>query len=305
MYLISGKNVTEVVKTTFSEIGLFEVDIEELLRKNIDMLLSDEESMLIVGQQVRNEQHGISDLTAIDQDGNIVLIEIKRDLADITTRKEPFEFQAIRYAASYATIKDPEDLITKIYAPYIEKHKAEYKIGDLTSTEIADRQLSNFLKENRVGHDFNVRQRIILVASDYDEQTLSAVAWLNSNQVDISCYKLIPYKNNEDILINIEKVLPLGSYDDYYVNFLEKTSRASVRKSGITRRTLPTIHNMLEWGVVKEGDIIVAKDRNEEAQLLSTGNVLVNNEEMSMQKWLKGDSAGLAYRHIPIPFIKN
>ena len=44
----------------------------------------------------------------------------------ILNRKEPFEFQAIRYAASYAKIKSPEVLVNKIFAPYIEKHKDEF-----------------------------------------------------------------------------------------------------------------------------------------------------------------------------------
>jgi hypothetical protein len=48
-------------------------------------------------------------------------VEIKRDRKDIEGRKEAFEFQAIRYAASYATIEDPDDLVNKIYAPYIRK----------------------------------------------------------------------------------------------------------------------------------------------------------------------------------------
>lgn len=51
---------------------------------------------------------------------NIVLIEIKKNRQDIISRKESFEFQAIRYAASYATIEGPDDLVNKIYTPYIE-----------------------------------------------------------------------------------------------------------------------------------------------------------------------------------------
>ena len=111
---------------TFSDLGMQENDIEELLRSNIDMICNEEESMLIVGKQVRNAKHGRSDLTAIDNNGNIVLIEIKRDRKDIEGRKESFEFQAIRYAASYTTIEKSEDLVSKIYAPYIEKYRSEW-----------------------------------------------------------------------------------------------------------------------------------------------------------------------------------
>lgn len=41
-------------------------------------------------------------------------------------------------------------------------------------------------------------------------------------------------------------------------------------------------------GVVKEGDVIVAKDREDEATLLANGNVMADGEEKSMQAWLKG-----------------
>ena len=201
--------------------------------------------------------------------------------------REAFEFQAIRYAASYATIEDPEDLVNKIYAPYIEKYRNEFEESSLTSAELGTRKLTEFLRENGAGSNFNKSQKIILVASDYDEQTLSAVAWLNSNNVDISCFKLIPYKINDEVYINIEKVLPLNTYKDYYVNFLERPLKSSTQKKGITRRALPKIDEMLEWGVVKAGDAIVAKGRDDEGTLLANGNVEVNGEEISMQKWLK------------------
>jgi len=99
---------------------------------------------LIVGQQVHDEQHRRSDLTAVDSNGNIVLIEIKRDRKDIEHRKEAFEFQAIRYAASYATIESPEELVNKVYAPYIEKHRNEFVLSELTSYELGIRKLNEF-----------------------------------------------------------------------------------------------------------------------------------------------------------------
>lgn len=97
---------------SFKSLCLKEENIEEFLRKNIEVLI-DDETLLIVGRQVRNEKNGRSDLTAVDNSGNIVLIEIKRDRKDIEHRREAFEFQAIRYAASYATIEKTDDLVKK------------------------------------------------------------------------------------------------------------------------------------------------------------------------------------------------
>lgn len=287
MYKISGNKSEIIDPVSFAELGYQESDIEELLRRNIEMISEDEKSMLIVGQQVRNVHYGRSDLTAIDNNGDIVLIEIKRDRRDIESRKESFEFQAIRYAASYATIETPDELVTKIYAPYIEKYREEFENDALTSFELGRRKLNEFLEDSGAGKRFNNKQRIILVASDFDEQTLSAVAWLNSNNVDMSCYKLIPYKIDQDVYLTIEKVLPLDNYDDYYVTFLEKVSSKTAPSKSVSRRLLPKIDTMLKWGVVKEGDIIKAKDYPDEGSLLGSGNVFVSGQEISLQKWLK------------------
>ncbi|WP_240374001.1 hypothetical protein [Bacillus piscicola] len=153
----------------------------------------------------------------------------------------------------------------------------------MTSAELGNRKFTEFLRENGAEINFNRNQKIILVASDYDEQTLSAVAWLNSNNVDISCFKMIPYKINGEVFINMEKVLPLHTCKDYYVNFLDNPIKSSGQKKGITRRSLPKIDEMLEWGVVKAGDTVVAKGRDEEGTLLANGNVEVNGEEISIK----------------------
>ncbi|MDD3306587.1 MAG: hypothetical protein PHO29_05750 [Acetobacterium sp.] len=287
MFILKGKQANRIEPVTFLELNMTENDIEEILRNSIEMICDDEESMLIVGKQVRNEKNGRSDLTAVDNNGNIVLIEIKRDRKDIEHRREAFEFQAIRYAASYATIDKTDDLVKKVYAPYIEKYRSEFQLGELTSFELAIRKLNEFLQVNDAQKNFNEKQRIILVASDFDEQTLSAVAWLNSNNVDMCCYRLTPYQLNEDVFFYVEKLLPVTNYD-YYVNLMDKSVMAIVSgDKKITRRSLPKIDLMLDWGVVKEGDIIIAKGTDNEGKLLANGNVMANGEEKSMQTWLK------------------
>ena len=55
----------------------------------------------------------------------------------------------------------------------------------------------------------------------------------------------------------------------------------------IERTVLPKIKDMLEWRVVKAGDVLIAKGTDEEATLLENGHVSINDEEMSMQDWLK------------------
>ncbi|MEH7384527.1 hypothetical protein V7147_03790 [Bacillus sp. JJ1521] len=288
MFHIKNKEAIPIEPTSFSELQMNEHDVEVLIKNNTN-LIAEDESMLIVGQQVRNSSNGICDLVGLNQNGDLVLIEIKRDRKDMEARKEAFEFQAIRYAAGFATVKDIDDLISKIYAPYLEKSKDTKRDPSLTIAEQANRNIVTFFQDNNISiEDFNQRQQIILVASDFDEQTKSAVAWLNKNGVEMYCYKLIPYKINDELYIESQKILPLDHYEDYYVDLIDKSLTSKIkRKRSSQRRNLPRIDSMLEWEVVKAGDILKAKNHDSTVVLLSNGNVDVGGVEKSIQQWLR------------------
>lgn len=284
------KHDTELEPRTFKELGLKEKDIEEFLRLNINLMMGDEETLLVVGQQVRNERSGVSDLTALDADGNIVLIEIKRDVEDVKGRREAFEFQAIRYAASYAKIKTPDELVDLVYSSYIERHRAEYELGDLTSTEQATRLLNQFLVGNNALKTFNSKQRIMLIASSFDNQTLSAVAWLISNGVDISCFAIAPVIVGEQSFLNIEKVLPPPDLDEFYVSLSRATMvskvGASARESSIKRTALPRMNKLFEWQIIQSGDRLKIKNfDNSEAVAVDASSVQYNETTMSYNQW--------------------
>lgn len=285
------KSDIEAEIKSFKEIGIKEKEIEEFLRKNITLIFGEEETLIVVGQQVPNENGGISDLTAIDAEGNIVLIEIKRDIEDIKSRKEPFEFQAIRYAASYAKLKTPEDVVDTIYTRYIDRHKNEYDLGDLTPNEKARRELNQFLVNNDALKTFNSKQRIILIASAFDDQTLSAVAWLISNNVDISCFTITPLQIGNQSFLDIIKVLPPEQLDRFYVNIASKTSfikqgSVKVTQDKIKRTTLPRMNKLFEWNILKAGDALKIKNFDQsEAEVVDSNNVRFQNETIPYNTW--------------------
>ena len=281
-------NQMNIEDISFKQLNIKEGDIEEFLRVNIGELLSDE-TLLIVGQQVKNSENGRSDLTAIDRNGNLVLIEIKRDMEDIKQRKEPFEFQAIRYAASYAKIDSPEELVDKIFAPYIGNYKEEFSIGDLTNEEKATRILNEFLFQNKIQNTFNAKQRIILVASKFDNQTLSAVAWLISNGVDISCFEITPKKIGDNNFLDVNKILPTISMDDYYIEIRGKSaSKSSKQTSESERKTLPKMDKLLEWEVIKPGQVLEIKGYVDSSAVVKTSKLVeYKGDEITFNEWGK------------------
>lgn len=273
----------ELLTKSFKELRLKENSIEEFLRKNIGVIFGDEETLLIVGQQVKNTGEGRSDLTAIDENGYIVLIEIKRDIKDIKIRKEPFEFQAIRYAAGYAKIKTPEELVDNIFSSYIEKNKFEFDLKELTANEKGKRILNEFLRNNNATKTFNQKQRIILIASSFDRQTESAVAWLISNKVDISCFTLTPIEINEQTFLQIDKILPPPQIEDFYIDILER----ELPIQGVNKRTnLPRMPELFEWKILKSGDKLLIKGHDKsEAEVVDTKRVKFNEENMTYNQW--------------------
>ena len=93
---------------------------------------------------------------------------------------------------------------------------------------------------------------------------------------------------NGTIILNVVKVLPTPSYDDFYVPIAGSSSLSSKTKH-FKRGSLPKIDYLLEKNAVQAGDIIVAKGTSYEAVLRSDGDVDVEGEKdsQSLQKWLK------------------
>lgn len=278
---------SEVEDMTFADLGLTENQVEEFLRKNIEVVFDDSETLLIVGQQVINASLGRSDLVALDENGSIVLIEIKRDVSDIRNRREPFEFQAIRYAASLAKIADPDDLVDRIFVRYIEKHSSEFTPGDLTYPELGKRIVTDFLQKNNAVRTFNQKQRIILLASDFDDQTLSAVAWLISNGLEIAAFRITPKRFQEQIFFEASRILPPEDIEDFYVDIASpQHSDVATPRGNRTRTNLPRMKKLMEWGIVDPGDILVIVNQDDsEAEVIDHKRVKYKGKEMSFNEW--------------------
>ncbi len=282
----------EPEETDFVSLGVKEANIEEFLRRDVGRIFDDEdETLLVVGQQVVNASNARNDLVALDGSGNLVLIEIKRDSRDMVARTEALEFQAVRYAASLATIHSVDELVERIFARYINKWPSEFEKGDLTAEELGKRTVNKFLQENNADKSFNKHQRIILVASAFDDQTLSAVAWMNDNGIDIACISLNPIKAGDSLYLVAEKLIPALRTEDFLVPFPEAVpDRGQGRVGGTdkarTRTTLPKMRELMEWGVLKPGETLKVKNfPDSEAVVIDSKTVRFKDRLISYNDW--------------------
>jgi hypothetical protein len=148
------------------------------------------------------------DILAIDKNGKLVIVELKRDKADRFV-----DLQAIHYAAYCSTLNLEQ--IVQIGSNYKKKSK------DGIESEIRGFILNeDFL-------DFDNQPRIILVANDFREETLAAVLWLRDNGIDITCVKLEPYRIEGKIAIKPEIIIPLSEAKDFMIQAEQKNKTTS------------------------------------------------------------------------------
>ena len=94
IYEFTGSNVAALEETSFSIAGLHERrDLQRLLRDHVDVIAPD---TLVISEEFGDweDSRRRIDLLALDKQGNVVVIELKR-----TEDGGHMELQAIRYAS--------------------------------------------------------------------------------------------------------------------------------------------------------------------------------------------------------------
>ncbi len=185
---------TRIEEAAFSDLGFQErYDIQEWIADNPSILGDD---LLIIGKEfsgfdLTNER---LDLLAVDADGKIVVIELKRDDSG-----DNAYWQAIKYA-SYFRRASPEEII-RVYSDYMAK---TVQSGDAEGNLLE--HLGN--PENLSG--LNNDQRIILASRRFAPEVTSAAFWINEKARDlITCVQLTPYKDADSLYIQADTVLPI------------------------------------------------------------------------------------------------
>ena len=174
----STRSVEELKSTTFAGNGFLETkDIHEWLVSHPgllgeDLLVIQREHVNVVGNRRR------PDIIAVDRDGNLVVVEVKRDDAGLD-----IYWQAALYAASYWPRKSSE--IVDMYSSY----------ASLDADEARNYLAEHIGAEDATGLEARVnrKQRIILVARTFPREVTTLVLWLNEQGLDVSCLQLTPH----------------------------------------------------------------------------------------------------------------
>lgn len=217
IYNFSNESMDAISPTTFSNEGILErKHLQNALKKQIEIIAPD---CMVISEEFGDwtESQRRIDILAIDRSANIVVIELKRNETG-----EHMELQSLRYAAmvSTMTFKDCVD----IFQRYISKNGLEI---------ISQEKILEFLGwDEPQEEDFALDVKIILVSANFSKELTISVMWLNERNINIKCFKLTPYKNGNQILIDIQQIIPLPEAENYQIKIKQQTEeRREARNS--------------------------------------------------------------------------
>ena len=184
------------MKRPASALRLAEKDLENWMAGNPKLLFGGEE-VLVIAQSVSG--HSMADILALDAEGKLVIVEIKRDWSDRATVGQLLEYAAAMTGKNY---EDLEELYRNYWtrrngeSPYVSLLEEFRKLTEDHTAEKKD------IPKRPRGH------RICIVAPGSDEDLSRIVEWLKEYGVPISFVPFALYADADndtaDILLEIE-----------------------------------------------------------------------------------------------------
>jgi hypothetical protein len=102
----------------------------------------------------------------------------------------------------------------------------------------AEEEILNFLGwSDSLEEQFPKDVRIVLAAANFSKELTTSVMWLNKRDSDIRCVRLQPYRLGEELLLDIEQIIPLPEAEEYQVKVREQASAQRAAASSSKDKT--------------------------------------------------------------------
>ena len=210
LYEMTDNALRPINTASYADAGIRErQDLQRLLRDNVDAI---GDGLLVIAEEYREFEASKRriDLLAVDGDANLVVIELKRDDA------AHMELQALRYAAMVSAMTWRHAVET--FGRYLAARGRGGEDADVLLRE-------HFGRDDFAPGDFARRVRVVLVSGDFHEELTSAVLWLNTQGLDITCVELVPHRLDDGrLILDARQVIPLPEAADYQVKLKEKAA---------------------------------------------------------------------------------
>ena len=253
LYRFADKALEPLDLTSLTDERLKErSDLQKILRDSPGTI---EPGLLIIAEEFTNweDTRRRIDLLALDQEGRLVIIELKR------ASDEQMDLQALRYAGLVANMTFSQ--VVEAHRQYLRTRNDE---GD------PEARIREHLEADDLDADIDSLQpRILLVAEDFPRELTTTVLWLNDVGLDIRCVRILLYRDDGGILFDVSQIIPLPESSDYLVRVRERVieSEASAKEG---KRRAKTLKILIDKNIIgPETELVVCPARLSGSQLCS------------------------------------
>ncbi|MCG6403691.1 DUF4268 domain-containing protein [Vibrio fluvialis] len=230
--------ISPVKTKKFSELGFTErKHLQEWLAHQPDAL---GEELLIIQKEFDgfDDTRERLDLLALDKDGNLVIIENKLDDSG-----RDVVWQALKYASYCASLTKGQ--IVDIYQQYLDRYEPLQGERDLLNQpQNAVQRICEFLDApdlDEIKLNLGNSQRLMLVAANFRKEVTSTALWLLGQGLSIQCFKVTPYAFDDQLLINIDQIIPTPEAKELMIGINakeaeEKTTEVVLKNRHSVRR---------------------------------------------------------------------
>ena len=214
----SSNRISRIQSKSFAELGFKEREhLQEWLANEPNALGED---LLIIQKEFDgfDDTRERLDLLALDKDGNLVVIENKLDDSG-----RDVLWQALKYASYCSSLTKQQ--IVDVYQKYLNRY---------CDGVDAKGKLSDFFK----GSDFDElvlnsgnTQRLVFVAANYRKEVTSTAFWLLSHNIQLQCFKVTPYEENDALFLTVEQIIPIPEAKELMIGMNTKVAEENKTKA--------------------------------------------------------------------------
>ena len=169
-----------------------EQELEEHLIKSRGAVIGDVE-LLYIDRQGMPDEGGVFDILAVDQDGNLVVVELKRGKTPRDIVTQALEYVSTLRNESYDDLKDR-------YSSFLQTQglKKDDK-EDSASLQTAHADHFDTEDDPIPERAFNTDQRLILVGTEFRTVSLNMADFLRDHGIDVVCVEYQSFASGDDI----------------------------------------------------------------------------------------------------------
>lgn len=279
LFTVHDSTATKVAREGMEELGLQERQhLQEWLIANPEIIGPG--AIVITSEfdrwQAADGSHVADrlDVLALDEEGHLVVVELKRGIAPQTTH-----MQAINYAAMVSRLA-PQD-VADMYAATRER------AGETLSRDAA---LELLTTKHLLSVDGIRRPKLMVIASDFPPAVTSAVVWLNEQNVDFTLTRFRTYRIADQVVVSFSRLYPVPDVEEFTIGRRAESSKTAPDGAPWDKEALGALADMANPATLALMDLCATADGDE------VGVRHIAQAAQTTEGSVRGQLAGLTMR---------